>query len=125
MLAAHELVAFVAATDADRARSFYGDVLGLRLVEATPFALVFDAHGTTLRVQLVDDLEPAPFTVLGWKVPDIATTIRELTSRGVTFRRYDFLEQDELGVWMAPGAVPVAWFSDPDGNTLSLHQPPA
>ena len=45
-----------------------------------------------------------------------------LTARGVEFTRYDGMEQDDLGVWSAPGGDQVAWFHDPDGNTLSLTQ---
>jgi catechol 2,3-dioxygenase-like lactoylglutathione lyase family enzyme len=69
MLGASKLVAFVPTMDAARARGFYEGVLGLRLVEdAKPFALVFDANGTMLRVTTVRELVPDPFTVLGWDV---------------------------------------------------------
>ena len=67
----------------------------------------------------------APFTVLGWTVPDIDTAITQLASRGVAFQRYDGVDHDELGAWTAPGGAQVAWFHDPDGNTLSLTQPPS
>jgi hypothetical protein len=45
-----------------------------------------------------------------------------LKSRGVTFERYDFLQQDENGLWEAPGGTKVAWFKDPNGNLLSIDQ---
>jgi hypothetical protein len=48
--------------------------------------------------------------------------VKELASRGVSSERYGFLEQDELGVWTAPGGAKVAWFKDPDGNVLSLSE---
>lgn len=124
MLASVPLVAFAAASDLDRAREFYAGTLGLPLVEATPFAVVFDAAGTTLRVTLVDAPAKAPYTVLGWTVPDIAATVLGLAGNGVAFARYDGMEQDDLGVWTAPGGARVAWFTDPDGNTLSVTQPP-
>ncbi len=66
MLESSKLVAFVAATDAARAKAFFGDVLGLPLVSEDVFAVVFDAHGTTLRVAIVSEIALAPFTVLGW-----------------------------------------------------------
>ena len=63
--------------DPAKARAFYEDVLGLRLVEdAKPFALVFDANGTMLRVTTVRELHPDPFTVLGWGVASIEGTVR-------------------------------------------------
>jgi hypothetical protein len=38
----------------------------------------------------------------------------------VELLRVDGLDQDERGVWTAPDGTHVAWFKDPDGNTLSL-----
>ena len=122
MLGTDDLVAFVHVTDVTRARAFYDGVLGLTLTEDTPFALVFDANGTTLRVTPVEGHQPLAGTVLGWEVDDIAASIGELADRGVEFARYDGMEQDEVGVWSAPGGDQVVWFSDPDGNTLSLTQ---
>src|SRR3954451_21934920 len=122
MLGDHELMAFVATTHPDRARHFYASVLGLRLVADEPWALVFDAHGAMLRIQKTAELQPAKHTVLGWRVRDIEATLSELTAKGVRFERYSFLPQDDLGVWTTPDGTRVAWFKDPDGNTLSLTQ---
>ena len=123
MLTDAELVAFLPATDLLRATRFCTDVLGLSLVEDTPYAAVFTAGGVTVRVTLVPELTPAPFTVLGWTVPDIAATAKELAGRGAVFERFEGMEQDELGVWRSPGGDRVAWFKDPEGNVLSLTQP--
>lgn len=122
MLGAAKIVAFVSTRDPVRARAFYGGVLGLRFVSEDRFAVVFDANGTMLRVSITDALEPAPHTVLGWDVPDIASAVRGLFAKGVAFERYPFLSQDEVGIWTAPGGARVAWFKDPDGNLLSLTQ---
>jgi catechol 2,3-dioxygenase-like lactoylglutathione lyase family enzyme len=116
------IIAFVATTQPDRALAFYRDVLGLRLTSEDVFALAFDLGGTMLRVTNVDQLQPAGYTVLGFIVPDISAAIRELSGRGVNFERFPFVEQDADGVWTAPGGARVAWFKDPDGNTLSLTQ---
>lgn len=124
-LSEQDVVAFVGVTDPSRARYFYGDTLGLRLVsEELPFALVFDAHGTMLRVTMVKSIAPAPYTVLGWKVADIVAAATALQAAGVQFERYRGMEQDRLGIWSAPGGGKVAWFKDPDGNTLSISQHP-
>jgi hypothetical protein len=96
--------------------------LGLRLVAAEAFALVFDAHGTMLRISKVQALTPAPYTVLGWQVPDIGAAIKHLAEQGVRFEHYAGLGQDERGVCAFPDGTQVAWFKDPDGNTLSLTQ---
>jgi catechol 2,3-dioxygenase-like lactoylglutathione lyase family enzyme len=117
------LIAFVATCDPDRAKEFYRDRLGLRLIsEELPFAVVFDANGIMLRITIVDRLSPAPYTVLGWRVPDIGRAASALNKAGVSFERYPGMEQDELGIWTAPGGTKVAWFKDPDGNTLSISE---
>jgi catechol 2,3-dioxygenase-like lactoylglutathione lyase family enzyme len=122
MLGDAEITAFVATTDAERAKRFYCETLGLRLVADEEYALVLDANGTMLRVQKVEKLAPQPFTSLGWNVPDIAATIDALVASGVAFERYGFMEQDDRGVWTAPGGAKIAWFKDPDGNTLSIAE---
>lgn len=116
------VIAFVSTTKPDQAKHFYRDVLGMKLVEDAPFALVFDARGTMLRVSKVDTLTPAPFTVLGWHVPDIRATMKTLMKRGVAFERYKGMLQDEMGIWTTPDGSRVSWFKDPDGNTLSLTE---
>jgi catechol 2,3-dioxygenase-like lactoylglutathione lyase family enzyme len=122
VLASSKVVSFVATADAARAKAFYRDVLGLRMISEDGFAVVFDAHGTMLRVVTVRDVVLAPYTVLGWEVDDITVTVRDLAAGGVQFERYDGLKQDELGIWSAPGGAKVAWFKDPDGNVLSVSQ---
>ena len=118
------LVAFAATTDADLACEFYEEVLGLRLVHRDDFACAFDAHGTTLRVTKVAAVATPGYTVLGWQVVDIVATMRDLADRGVDFLRYDGMDQDEHGRWTSPSGHHIAWFPDPDGNVLSLTQPP-
>jgi catechol 2,3-dioxygenase-like lactoylglutathione lyase family enzyme len=122
MLGSMPIIAFVATTRPDRAKEFYTNVLGLKLLSEDSFALVFDAGGTMLRVATVRELQPAGYTVLGWKVVDIRRSIQELTERGVEFRRYEGLGQDELGIWTSPSGARITWFGDPDGNTLSLTE---
>lgn len=124
-LSKYDIIGFVTIVDINRAKSFYGDVLGLRLVsEEPPFALVFDANGIMLRLALAKQLPPASGTVLGWQVPDIEAVVATLKTAGVQFERYDFLEQDDAGIWTAPSGARVAWFKDPDGNILSVSEHP-
>src|SRR5262245_11315453 len=122
MLNSASLVGFVATARAEAAKHFYESVLGLPLLEDTPFALVFNSNGRTLRVQKVQQLSPAPYTALGWVVSDIQSTVRALVAKGVACQRYDGLPQDALGIWQSPSSTKVAWFRDPDGNTLSLAE---
>jgi len=122
MLKSSTPVAFVSTTDLDRARRFYEGTLGLDVVEQSPVACVFDANGTMLRVTLADSVATPGYTVLGWRVDDVDRVVGLLASSGVTFNRYHGMDQDSAGVWTTPGGDRVAWFSDPDGNNLSLTQ---
>lgn len=120
MLADLPYVGFIPVADTGSARDFYEGVLGLPVLEDTPFAVVVKAGGTHLRLTPVADLQPQPFTIAGWSTPDIDATVGGLVGRGLAFNRYDGLAQDELGIWTAPGGDRVAWFQDPFGNTLSV-----
>ena len=122
MLASSPIMAFVATQDPTHAKTFSRDVLQLKLVSDDPFALVFDANGTTLRVTKVKEVRVAPYTVLGWEVSDITAAIRDLMARGVTFEKVKGFPQDDDGVCTFPDGTKVAWCKDPDGNTLSLTQ---
>ncbi len=122
-LSDHNIVAFVATSDLERARKFYGEKLALTLIEEQmPFALVYDAHGTMLRVTIVEKVDRVSYTVLGWKVPNIVAAVTGLAAAGLEFERYPGMDQDRLGIWTSPGGGMVAWFKDPDGNTLSISQ---
>jgi catechol 2,3-dioxygenase-like lactoylglutathione lyase family enzyme len=122
VLTAAKVVCFVATARPAESRRFYQGVLGLSMMEDGPFAVVFDVNGTELRVQKVQSVSPPPYTALGWQVRDIEAMARRLNEQGVALERFDGLLQDELGIWAAPGGARVAWFKDPDGNTLSLTQ---
>ena len=122
MLNSRQIVAFVPTKHVNDARAFYKEVLGLHFVSEDSFAIVFDANGTLLRVSIVPDFKPHPFTILGWQVPNIQDAVSDLSAKGVTFEHFGFAEQDVQGIWSAPGGAKVAWFKDPDGNVLSLTQ---
>jgi predicted enzyme related to lactoylglutathione lyase len=117
-----KIISFVATRNSASARKFYEETLGLVFISEDPFAIVFDVKGTMLRVQKVPEMSPAHHTVLGWDVHDIRAEIEALTKKGVRFERFDGLPQDELGIWTSPVGGKIAWFKDPDGNTLSLTQ---
>ena len=123
MLAEALPVAFVPSTDLERSRRFYEETLGLPVRDEDRFAVVLDAGPLTVRVTNVgQEFHVQPFTVLGWEVAEIRAEIVQLAGRGVTFLRVGGVEQDVDGVWTAPDGSRIAWFTDPDGNTLSLSQ---
>jgi len=117
-----KVVCFGATASPAKAKAFYGETLGLPLLEESAFALVFDANGTTLRIQKVERVSVAGYTALGWEVPDIDAALGALARKGIRFERYEGLGQDAAGIWTSPSGARVAWFKDPDGSTLSLTE---
>jgi predicted enzyme related to lactoylglutathione lyase len=115
---------FLATNNPGKARDFYEHTLGLKFVSDEQFALVFDANGIMLRIQKAEHFAPPKHTALGWHVENIRTEVGRLVKRGVRFARYEGMDQDEHGIWTAPGGAQIAWFKDPDGNILSLTQFP-
>jgi len=122
MLNNEKLIAFLATANVQLARAFYEGQLGLKLVHEDDFAIVYDVRGVEIRIQKLVSVNPQPQTVLGWSVVSIEETVRSLAAKGVSFDRHSGLDQNELGIWNSPSGAKVAWFKDPDGNTLSLTQ---
>jgi catechol 2,3-dioxygenase-like lactoylglutathione lyase family enzyme len=125
MLGSAEVIAFVPTRDPARARRFYEEVIGLAFVNEDAFATVFRAHNVTLRVANVSSVagfQPAPYTILGWHVANVAEAVRTLSAKGVEMQRFPGMGQDELGIWSSPSGARIAWFRDPDGNLLSLTE---
>ncbi len=124
-LSKYPIIGFITIVDVARAKEFYRDKLGLRLIsEEAPYALVFDANGIMLRLGMGKERPPVPGTVLGWQVPDASAAVSDLEQSGIRFERYDYLKQDAHGIWTAPTGAKVAWFKDPDGNILSISEHP-
>ena len=98
----------LAVADMERARDFYEGALGLPVQDVSGFACVFRVGPITLRVTLVGEVTPQPFTVFGWEVATIHETIAGLAGHGVEFIRYEGMGQDTAGVWTAPGGAQVA-----------------
>jgi catechol 2,3-dioxygenase-like lactoylglutathione lyase family enzyme len=117
------MIGFIPTRDSDAARAFYETKLGLHLISDDQFALVFQSGENIIRVSRVGSFTPAPFTILGWETSNLERDVRDLSARGVKFELYDYMgPQNELGIWTAPNGAQVAWFKDPDGNTLSISQ---
>ncbi len=114
---------FILTVDRARSRAFYEGVMGFRCLAEDGFALTFDMGGLTVRISDVEAHAGGPHPVLGWTVSDIRAAAEALAAKGVVFTIYEGYGQDDLGIWTAPdGSARVNWFTDPDGNVLSLTQ---
>jgi catechol 2,3-dioxygenase-like lactoylglutathione lyase family enzyme len=111
-------------TDVDRARSFYTDTLELKYdgTNEEGSAIYALDGGTTLVLLPRPDGKPSESTAMSFEVDDIAAEISELESRGVVFEDYDLPELKTVGHVAEMGSEKAAWFKDPTGNVLCLHQ---
>ncbi|HEY1880760.1 MAG TPA: VOC family protein [Caulobacteraceae bacterium] len=119
------LVAFITTGDAQAARAFYEGVLGLTFVLDSEHLMIFQSGASRVALQKGASANVRPGTTLGWNVRDIRAAVRALAARGVVFEHFGMeqMPQDELGIWSPEPGHGVAWFKDPDGNTLSLSGP--
>jgi predicted enzyme related to lactoylglutathione lyase len=125
VLTNERLMAFVPTNDPAVARAFYERVVGLRFMDEDAFAVTMEAAGgIRLRLTRIENHKPVQFTILGWEVADIEKAVSDFEARGVLFAKFGLPGQDARGIWVSPGGAKVAWFRDPDGNTLSLTQFP-
>lgn len=122
MLTKSNIVGFIPSTNLDESKSFFEDKLGLDLITIDEFALEFNVGQIKLRITKVAEITPANYTLLGWEVDDIEATVKELDSKGIHFERYENMPQNDLSICTFPGGSKVAWFKDPEGNTLSITQ---
>ena len=111
--------------DLAKAKEFYTQTLGLKVVEEGVGLRLHLPGGGTAFAYPKDDHQPATFTMLDFVVDDIDEAVDELQSRGVSFARYEGMSQDEKGIMrgisqnMGPD---IAWFKDPAGNMLAVLQ---
>jgi len=107
--------------DIAAAKAFYGDTLGLRVSEENGMLPLHIAGDRDILVYPKPNHAPATYTILNFPVEDIDRAVDELVERGVTFERYEGMGQDDRGINRA-GGPPIAWFTDPAGNILSVLQ---
>jgi catechol 2,3-dioxygenase-like lactoylglutathione lyase family enzyme len=123
VLASSEAYSGFAVPDLAEARRFYGETLGLDVSgQEEDGALTLElTGGRSVLVYLKPDHAPATYTILNFPVEDVEATVDALTGRGVRFEQYDGFEQDDKGINRGQGPL-IAWFRDPAGNILSVHE---
>jgi catechol 2,3-dioxygenase-like lactoylglutathione lyase family enzyme len=109
-----------AVRDVSEAGRFYGDTLGIRVSEENGLLSLHLSDDHVILAYPKDDHIPATFTILNFPVDDIDAEVEELSGRGVSFERYEEFNQDERGIARDDEGPPIAWFTDPSGNILSV-----
>ncbi len=122
MLETSMVVATIPVTDLDRAKTFYGETLGLQLLSDNPASARFDCGGGSQLSVFKRGPSTADHTLAHFEVPDIEAAVRELEGRGVSFIDYAEGPLQTTDHIAQMGPARGAWFRDPDGNTLGLRQ---
>ena len=109
--------------DIAKAKTFYGDTLGLNVSEEHGMLTLHLASGANILIYPKGDAHtPATYTILNFPVSNVDQAVDDLTARGVRFEIYDAddLKTDAKGVVRGSGGPAIAWFKDPAGNILSV-----
>jgi catechol 2,3-dioxygenase-like lactoylglutathione lyase family enzyme len=118
MLSNAPVAVVLPSTDLERSKDFYGTKLGLKLRPGDG-PLVFEAGGDTLvQVYFRPEGVKPEHTVAAFRVTGIGDVIQGLVDNGVVFEDYDGMDNHI----MASGQSRLAWFKDPDGNTIALDE---
>ena len=123
MLTRSQVTTIVPVMDLERARAFYEGRLGLTPVGRKADG-AFEMRAGGASIALSPRPEPArnPYTALSFEVADVAAEVKELTGRGVVFEDYDLPGLKTVNKVCVLGSERAAWFKDPDGNILCIHQ---
>ena len=107
--------------DLKKAKEFYGDTLGLDVIESKEGLELRLAGGTSVFLYPKPNHTPASFTVLNFPVKNIDEAVDQLGELGLRLEQYDLpdLKTDKRGIFRGPGPK-IAWFKDPAGNILSV-----
>ncbi|RAK63262.1 VOC family protein [Hymenobacter edaphi] len=124
MLATAPVTVMLPVRNLERARQFYEQALGLHPIGLKADGKFEYACGSTNVIALLPkpSATPADHTALSFEVPDIAAAIQELQQHGVQFEDYDLPGLKTVNHICVLGAEKAAWFKDPEGNYLCLHQ---
>jgi len=109
-----------AVKDVTEAARFYGETLGFEVSEENGLLSLQLGDDHVVLAYPKADHSPATYTILNFPVDDIDAAVEELSERGVRFVRYDEYAQDERGIARGDDGPPIAWFTDPSGNILSV-----
>ena len=108
----------------DKAKDFYGNVLGLDIAESKEMPGILHLHlagGNTILIYTKPNHTPATFTILNFPVKNIESTVAVLAENGIEFEKYAGMDIGEDGIFRGGGPL-IAWFTDPAGNILSVIQ---
>jgi catechol 2,3-dioxygenase-like lactoylglutathione lyase family enzyme len=124
MLSNSPMTTILPVVDLPRARAFYEAKLGLIPEGLKPDGkFVYRLAGGGL-LALFQRGAPtrADHTAVSFEVKDVAASVSELQAKGVVFNDYDFPGLKTVQHVCVLGSEKAAWFNDPEGNILCIHE---
>ena len=122
-LSASSVTCMLPVKDLDRARRFYEDALGLEPLGAKPDGkFIYRCGGAELALFPKPEGTKAEHTAVSFRVDDISESVAALEKRGVRFADYDLPGLKTVEHVCVLGSEKAAWFEDPEGNILCLHE---
>jgi catechol 2,3-dioxygenase-like lactoylglutathione lyase family enzyme len=115
----------IPARDLERTRRFYEGVLDAQVVMEDPGGIIYRSGDSYFSLYPTEFAGTAQHTLGAFMVRDVEATVAELRGRGVTFEDYDLPGVKTVNGIAELGGTKGAWFKDPEGNILSVVQPPA
>ncbi len=123
MLQGEQVTVMLPVKDMARARRFYEEGLGLKAGGLKPDGkFVYNCGGTEIALFPKPEGTKAEHTAISFRVADIAKEVRGLEARGVKFADYDLPGLKTVNHVCVLGSEKAAWFQDPEGNILCLHE---
>jgi len=124
MLSGSAITTILQVRDSLAAVEFYRDRLGLPYLGTNSEGqeLFSAGNGSTLALMPSPEAQPTGNTELSFEVEDILAEIEELSRHGVQFADYDLPGLKTVQHVCVLGSQKAAWFEDPAGNVLCLHE---
>ncbi len=124
MVGAAKVSPTIGVSDLAKATEFYGGVLGLKVVRENEYEVVYESGASNLAIYVTEFAGTNQATYATWEVSDIDAEVEALKAEGVGFEHYEMpgvILEGEVHL-LGESGEKAAWFKDPDGNILCLHQ---
>ena len=114
--------AYLPASNINRARKFYEELIGLEPKAEYAGGVVYECGGAEVFMYPTPNAGTSRASQAFWQVPDVEAEVSELKARGVQFEEYDFPGITMKNSIVTAGGAKTAWFKDTEGNILAIAE---
>jgi len=121
MLGNNNIYVALPVQDLERAMRFYGDTLGLTVVDQNENGVWYQIGQGRVALFVSEFAGTNRSTAAIWEVANPEQMVEQLQARGVKFAEYDNMpDVKRTGKIHHFGTFIAAWFTDPDGNIICI-----